>query len=319
METIKKRHNPEITPEDLAAKAFDKLENIVQEAKNSPNNEVEKTDNALREDLYNLISKVFGEEFYKENKELFVGFSGGSPNPNKIRYPEILKHFEGGENSVTLFKTGKTKWYQRKNTEKYITFDVDLPVTKIKTDQGEVLQFTSVVENGKYNPIKITAHTTEALKEAKIFGKAYETLTGQKARIIQDCADALEQKVDVEQHNFKNEALKNMGSKTFQFGNGFFQGFFAAPTAIQKNANNTINSFEKGLLGGALTSVVGGGFFYALTGVLCVDSSVRAKIMDNHLWVIPEIHISTNALSGLKAWYNHETKKAEEEYNKGKK
>ncbi|MBI4918955.1 hypothetical protein HY837_03430 [archaeon] len=323
MEQKKKRHNPEITQEDLAVKAFDRLDDIVQEAKNS-SQEVEavKTDKSKLKEFHNLISKVFGEEFYKETKEALVWETEEEIYADKTMLDNFSMLKDPGfidllNTPRSLWKKKRTKWYKKKISERYITLEINTPDQIMKSDAGELPKIKVLLENGKYSPIKITAHTQEALKESRIFVKAYEKLTGQKATLIQDCEDEepvrLEKKIQ-KQPDYKTAAWKKMGKKALDFGNGFFKGVFIAPTAIQSGDVNY--AYDNGLLGGVLTSIVGGALFYSLSGFLLVDPEIRESIINNHLWAIPAIHLSTNALSGLKAWHNYETEKLEKEHKK---
>src|SRR3990167_4414690 len=67
MEQKKKRHNPEITPQDLAVSAFDRNNDIVNDAvnldglvKNADTSKVEvvKNDSLLSKELYTLLAKI---------------------------------------------------------------------------------------------------------------------------------------------------------------------------------------------------------------------------------------------------------------------
>ncbi len=187
----KKRHNPEITEQDLAVNAFDRLESIVQEAKNSSQSvETVKTDGVLMNEFYSLIKKIFGEEFYEHNKSKRWQTEEELLNDTRGLFNVVVNdpEFAAFVNEPrTFYKNKKNKWYQKKMPEKYITLKVDAMDEIIKSDAGEKINF--LVQKGKYNPIEITAHTTEALKEARIFVTAYQNLTGQKATLIQDCED----------------------------------------------------------------------------------------------------------------------------------
>ncbi len=177
METIKKRHNPEITAEDLAARAFDK-NNDALPVKEGLEQKVqsEKGDNALKQEVCHLIEKVFGEGLYLNYLPL-----------------EELNTSPNGLWVVTKVKR-KAGWFRNAELENYFT--ISLFEVLDRREDGVVITKKSqpMYENGKFNPIKIIVYAPEALKNAREFVKSYKSLTGQEATLIQECVDEEEMK-----------------------------------------------------------------------------------------------------------------------------
>ncbi len=230
----KKRHNPEITQEDLAKQAFDRnndalpLKESLDAIVNIDETEqvqVIKSDTALQKGLYDLAIKTFGED-------IDVGKS--------------VAFFENSFSwrTVKLTQKQNKKWYQRREFKDYATIEVDCEASEKKIEDvfqekhkqnkdgfegimiliedtlQEVGQ-TRFVEKGKYAPIKITAHTPKALARAKTFAVEYKKLTGQKAIVIQNCTDEekLEQKVEektTKPHLGVRELVKKLNTKLTQ-------------------------------------------------------------------------------------------------------
>ncbi|MBI4918489.1 hypothetical protein HY837_01055, partial [archaeon] len=108
-------------------------------------------------------------------------------------------------------------------------------------------------EEGKYSPIKITAHTREALAQAKIFAAAYKKLTGENASIIQNCPDqVLEEKVkEVKDEEVWKEVRQELKSDTQKFSKYFTASMiltnlcpYMLPTSI-KNVKAELNKPTK--------------------------------------------------------------------------
>ncbi len=348
MEQQKKRHNPEITQEDLAVKAFDRLENIVQEAKNSSQTvEAVKTDNALVKDFYTLVTKVFGEELVKENKNtltcmssmegfdskegIYLGVKSLDERIELEKFLEDPKFIDSLNQLNGLYKKKKDRWYQKKKPEKYLSLEIDIPEQVIKSDAGELPKLKFIVENGKYNPIKITAHTTEALREARVFVKAYEALTGKKATLIQDCEDeepikevqkeikTLEQKVKEPSKQVK--IAKEMGRTSKDLLIGCSKGVWKAtkfmiggtlffPTRVRQEyegedtvcKNNLSYSIAKNLAVPPTNLATHIGFIL-----------LSYPLIQNGNWEAPAIYFGANAASGLYELYRHSRNKVEEE------
>ncbi len=333
MENTKKRHNPPIFEEDSAVKAFDRLESIVEKAKSSSEEvKVIETERSKRDEFYKLITLVFGEKFYQENKE-DLGYFTGETDPKIINYYYTPEPKWLHTPPFTLHKSKKTKWYNKKRSEKYITLEIDTPKQLVKSDAIEVTKIEQIIHKEEYQPIEITAHTPEALKESKVFAKAYEELTGKKATVIKDCAETpvkdLEQVVK-EKPNFKVEGLKRIGKKTFSMRNpvgNFFKGFgmmyFALPTAVRIYPTPASAASQKGLNAGitagfvVTTFVMGIGYVVSLINFGAEGR--LGEIIDKGYWMIPAAHLGSNLLSGGYEWWKHEAKQAEEEYDKGKK
>ncbi len=205
-----KRHNPEITPEDKkawgvpaedsAVKAFDSLDQVVDSS-------ITKTERVSLQELHQLVTGVFGNDLY---------FGYDPKNIDNFNETSFT-----GNCKVELYKKTKQKWYQRKKTNKYLTLEVESVQVKANDDaQKEVIAGT-FFEKGKYASLKLTAHTTEALKQAKIFAAAYQNLTKQKASIIQDCIDnvttvkktsSIEEKIVEEKPKTKNALSESLSA-----------------------------------------------------------------------------------------------------------
>ncbi|MBI4918956.1 hypothetical protein HY837_03435 [archaeon] len=335
----KKRHNPPITQEDLAVKAFDRLDDIVKKADPS-SVDVVKTENALNQQLNGLISKIFSQNIYHR---VYADIITQDDSYSK----EVLQRFgctdlNMKENSVLiLLKKEKQKWYQRTKTVAYVTLEVDLPEQKIRTDYGEEVVTKKFIQNNNYSPIKITAHTPEALKQARIFAAAYKELTKQKAAVIQDCADEeavnktevkefvkLEEKIVdvVKKEPTKNvKVIKEMGNISGRIlketGKGFWKGTkwslsnivcapFIAPTKIRQ-----IYEGNDRFCNGKLSNSVMTYLFLPMTTMFAhtafIALSIPAAINDH--WEVPAIYFGANAASGMYELYRYSKNKVEEE------
>ncbi len=217
MEQKKKRHNPEITPEDLAVKAFDSLESVIQESKEHPEPaNIVKTDEARRLELCELINNFFGKDVKPAGDRVYLDTA----------------------TSFRLYKYHKTKWYKPVKTEKYLNLEIDFD-EQIRNPAEYELKREHFVENGKYAPLKLTAHTTEALERAKLFATVYRVLTSQNVSIIQNCPDSvikdqvLEEKVkeeakqEISEEEVWKEVKKELKSDAKQFGDYFVGMGFA--------------------------------------------------------------------------------------------
>ncbi len=294
MEQTKKRHNPPIFEEDRAVKAFDSdsgsLDGVVERAKlDADKFEPVKTDEVRAKELYNLFVKVFGSDLSGET--------------------HMFKEVAFLEDNIDAYKVERPKWYKKRQAQDYVSIQVEVPSEVIKSDAGEVKNKVPFIHEGKYAPIKITAHTPEALNQAKVFAAAYEKISDQKARIIQNCVVEeikLEGKVDkVSLEDHKN-ALKNIFSKTgkgsYSFGKFLGKMTLApwvTPTAVRRYAAADLS--DNACTGYFFTFLLMlGGTYYFL------------KEYDSWHWQVPAAFLGTNLLSGAYEWYRYELGKVRE-------
>ncbi|MBI4918804.1 hypothetical protein HY837_02660, partial [archaeon] len=191
MEQQKKRHNPEITPEDLknfgivkedsAVKAFDRNNDALEDKV-----KIEKGTHALREEFCQLVKKYFGRDLYFNN---YYSTSGYELFESKGE----LK--ASGETNWDFSKIKKKGWFRRTEFEKYI--EINLFETTIQTEDGKTdRKLLPLFRDGKFNPIKIRAYTPQALSQAKEFAEEYKEHTGQEVALIQEFSStSLEQKI----------------------------------------------------------------------------------------------------------------------------
>ncbi len=182
METSKKRHNPPIFDEDHSVQAFDRnndavpadsLDNLVKNADVSKV-QVVKNDSVLSKELCKLLNKIIGikETEIEDNNAEEAALS----------------------DCMTLENEQPRKWYQKRKIEPYLTIEVDLsPPRSSFEDAYTIRQF---IHQGKYSPIKITAHTPDAVQKAKVFAAAYQELTKQNAIVVQNCEDVQEEDLE---------------------------------------------------------------------------------------------------------------------------
>ncbi len=179
-DSVQKKLNPELTEEDRAVHAFDKLiESAIQQSEETMNDlNITKTDDARRQELCDLFIQVFGS--FKEGvaTEKPVGLDTAT--------------------AFTLVKSSKTKWYKPVKNEDYVSILIDFEEQVRNSSQYETKR-AHFVENGKYAPLKLIAHTPEALAKSKIFAVVYKKLTGQNVSIVQNCADPIKDVKDLEQ------------------------------------------------------------------------------------------------------------------------
>ncbi len=180
MEQQKKRHNPEITREDLvqagidpAVKAFDKNKDALP-VKDGLEQKVqlEKGDGALEQEFCHLVNSVYGENLY---------LNGSPLKEANNKYPGVYWHI-----NRLIRKAG---WFRNAEIAKYISITLFREPDRV--DDGVVVTERSlpIYEKGKFNPIKITAYTPDALKKTREFAKQYKSFTGQEITLIQECAD----------------------------------------------------------------------------------------------------------------------------------
>ncbi len=326
MEQTKKRHNPPIYDEDLAVKSFDRLDDIVQKADTSKV-EVVKTDDALKEELASLAVKVFGDFFlgHREGKnslEILL-------RVNNENY-SLLKSEIFAETKLIVYKSKKANWYKRATINKYFTLEVDRPEQLIKSDAIEITEPNSIIQKGRYQPIKITAHTSEALKQAKLFAAAYQELTKQKARVIQDCADEetvnqtkvkTAEKIEapivevVPKEPSKNaKVLREMSRGVWKGTKWSLTNIIAAPfivpTRIRRNYQSNDVLMERD---GFLSTVHS--LFWPPTNIIAHTSLTLSSVFaaQNGHWEVPAIYLGANAVSGIYEFYRHSKNKVEEE------
>ncbi len=188
----KKRHNPEITEQDLAVKAFDRnndarprsdnpvtLDQAVKDAeKETKLQTVEKGEEAFRDELNHLIWAVFGDvrakyfdgEFYWHPR---IDKPGRRISPDSKW--DLYKIPEG------WFKT-----YQKHVSIEPASIDLD------------AVFGAKMFGDGQFFPIKVTAYTPEALKQARVFAAAYEKFTGKPVTLVRECRDEEEMKEKLE-------------------------------------------------------------------------------------------------------------------------
>ncbi len=202
-EKTKKRHNPEINEEDLAVKAFDTLESVI-----------EKSDKVVEQEFLDLVKNCFGNLYVEEN------------NYEKLSKTNSLE-------SMTLYDKS---WFKK---HKSITLEVDIPEPVIKSDAGEVKN--KFVETKKYNPIKVTAHTRKSLEQAKKFAIEYKKISEQNVRIVKDFVEEkLEEKV--ESADVKTLKVMGRKARNFTAGlTKFWLVPFYVPTAVRKGIEEEKN------------------------------------------------------------------------------
>ncbi len=265
----KKRHNPEITAEDLATKAFDRNNDAqsridfpltLDQAVDTSSVEVVKSDEAKLDEFYNLVVKVFGKSLYftRDNRASDdVAVPIRNLTQDKL---EFKTHVSSFARAFTLFYSKREKWYKKPVDLWYATLEVDVPARSVGDDSADKSRDHTFFEKGSFLPIKITAHIPESLRQAKTFAAHYQKLTGQKATVIQNCVveevfekvEKLEEKVEPKEPSSKDvwkQVMKDavMGSKSAakgpvkDFGEYFVKGglsFFVLPTASRRASEN---------------------------------------------------------------------------------
>ncbi|MBI4918828.1 hypothetical protein HY837_02785 [archaeon] len=244
MQQQKKRHNPEITPEDRALSAFDRNNDAVLEDKVK----IEKGDTAFRKEFAQLISEYFGDDLYYTWR---TGY-GNSYNLFSKTYQD-LQDFEN-HSIISLKKmTKKGGWFREAKFEDYIR--IELTITRQTEDGKTTARLLPIFQNGQYNPIKVRAYTPQALKQAKEFAKAYKELTGQEVTLIQECAEE-ELKEQSSTKNSLDQITADIVAKTIKnerkrFSRNLFRGLLygsvtttnllgAANAADKGDTNNTL-------------------------------------------------------------------------------
>ncbi|MBI4918832.1 hypothetical protein HY837_02805 [archaeon] len=186
MEQQKKRHNPEITEEDRAVKAFDAqprsdfpltIDEAVEKAETETKQVVERGEEAFRDEFNHLIWKVFGEDV-------------------KIR--AVNRHLI--YTCYDIDKLGKRvspkdNWDLYKKVEGWHEFLIERTHEQYVSIQPDPMGSNfGIFSDGSFHPIRVTAHTPKALKQAKVFVVAYEKFTGQKVTLVRECRDEEEMK-----------------------------------------------------------------------------------------------------------------------------
>ncbi|MBI4919174.1 hypothetical protein HY837_04535 [archaeon] len=270
-EKVKKRHNPEITEKDLAVNAFDNLDTIV-----------EKSDKIVEKEFLDLVKNCFGDLYVEENK-----------------YKSLSK--TNSLENMTLYNIG---WFQDCKSAK---LEVDLPKQLIKSDAGELTAKRKFVENKKYAPIKITAHTKKALDQAKKFAGEYAKISGEQVRIVQDFVETkLEHKVE----NTSFKAIKTMGKKSWGFTSDIVKFCLVPlniPTAFRKCDEKEKYPYLEAWA--VLPDAEAGAPIIIIASQLPVITALYKLSGDR--WESLLAYPIMNALSGLYEWYRYEKNKIE--------
>ncbi len=186
MEQQKKRHNPVITEEDRAVKAFDRNNDAVPTSALTLDKAVEiaqkETDKvqvgkgwaALRDEFNHLIWKVFGDVRFQ-----YWDLWNNHP---KIDDPTLQDTMAGFFATWDLYRRTGNIWSER--YKKHVSIEPEMH---------------NIFDLEGFYPIKVKAYTPEALKQAKVFVVAYEKFTGQKATLFRECRDAAEMDEKLEQ------------------------------------------------------------------------------------------------------------------------
>ncbi|MBI4918957.1 hypothetical protein HY837_03440 [archaeon] len=195
MDQVKKRHNPEITQEDLknfginnedqAVKAFDRNNDSANDSLEGKL-QSEKGSLALHEEFCHLITKIFGEDLYLWTNSV-------------LGYQPFEKSNKSATSNYSWLigkQTKKAGWFKKAEFENYIRAELFQIPDRKDPETGVVITEKSLpmYENGKFNQIKIRVYKSDALKQAREFVKAYKSFTGQEVTLIQECADEEEMK-----------------------------------------------------------------------------------------------------------------------------
>ncbi len=256
MEQQKKRHNPPIHDEEHAVQAFDRnndalpADSLEGKVKTS-SVDIEKTEDAVKKEISkkfcDLVNEVFGSKNYSFNAAInipaefdYVGsilYTGQGERPVTIN-----EHDLDLSKSIRLSAFEKPRWYQlTKSIILHVQVEVDLPDKTTEIEAGPLTIKSTFLEDNKYAPIKVYVRDTESLPKAKLFAQKYQEVTGQKARIIQDCPDEqkLEQKVEEKSKLDIAGKVTQLETKLFGLyitsGLGVGIGAGAIPSIIQKN------------------------------------------------------------------------------------
>ncbi len=249
----RKRHNPEITPADLAAQAFDRNNDAVLEDKI----QAEKGNLALRQEFCQLITEVFGRDIYLDSYGNNLYATENDTLKDTLLPLSVAGHYRltTQEWSVSTLKQ-KAGWFRSAQYEKYFKI-----VPAVIPKKGML----PIFEDGKFNPIKMITYTPEALSKAKDFAKAYKSMTEQDVTLVQEFADKEEIKKHVPKENLegavddcrlfedinKIQLDKKIATERRRFKRNLFRGLvYGAGTTNSLVA--AAEEYQKGNINGAL-------------------------------------------------------------------
>ncbi len=168
-----------------------KIDDLIKQAEQSTGPiKIEKSDDGLRQELFYLMKKVFGEEvvytpnsgnaFYKLTAKDSGTIEPDLLNPDNIYFTTRNEYLA----KPYFLSFGKLTICEEKTCHQG---EEESQIAKIRSERSD--GYGKFYRDATSSPLTVTAYTQQGFDKAKIFAHVYNAMSGQPVRVVRACAD----------------------------------------------------------------------------------------------------------------------------------